>query len=106
MTAERSRYTPGPWRWENGIYLVPANPDPQHYAVHTITGPHGGCGFLASGVQDTARELEADRALIEAAPQLVEALRALRNAASVALANSLVLAQADAALAKVLGPGS
>ncbi len=97
------RHTPGPWTWE-GHSLKPAQPDPQRYAVHTIvTCSSGGYGFLASDHKKTAAELEADRRLIAAAPDLLAALQDLRNACSVALERTAVLRAADAAIARALG---
>lgn len=96
-------HTPGPWTWE-GHSLRPAQPEPQRYAVHTIvTCSSGGYGFLASDHKKTAAELEADRRLIAAAPDLLAALQDLRNACSVALERTAVLQAADAAIARALG---
>lgn len=72
-----SAHTPGPWAWY-GYSLRPANPDPGRYAVHTILHADDmGCGFLGSDNAATGAELDADHALIAAAPMLLKALRRL-----------------------------
>jgi hypothetical protein len=96
-------HTPGPWKWD-GPNLAPAEPDPQRYAVHTIvTCSSGGYGFLASKHAQTAAELDADRLLIAAAPDLLVALRNLACACDVALDGSAALVAAHAAIAKASG---
>lgn len=69
-------HTPGPWAWnESQHYLRPANPDPEHYAVHTVIDVgDGGSGFIGSDHAATSRELAADYALIRAAPDLHDAV--------------------------------
>jgi hypothetical protein len=70
------RHTPGPWAW-HGSALRPEQPAPDLSAVHTILQTDGGCGYLGSNVHNTLRELDADMALIAAAPELLNALRML-----------------------------
>jgi hypothetical protein len=93
------RHTPGPWKWD-GRALVPVNPDPARNAVHTIVVDDGGSGFLGADRAATQAELDADLALIAAAPELLAALEALRNASCIALEGSAALAVADVAIAK------
>jgi hypothetical protein len=71
-----ARHTPGPWEW-NGNTLRPAQPDPAASAVHSILDAEGGYGFLSSKPTQTIAELDADRALIAAAPDLLAALTAM-----------------------------
>jgi hypothetical protein len=68
------RHTPGPWTW-HGTSLRPEQAAPELSAVHTILDAEGGCGYLASNVHETLRELDADMALIAAAPELLKALQ-------------------------------
>lgn len=85
-TAQRTRrpastatsHTPGPWIWD-GNTLQPEQRDPDRSQVHTILDADGGCGFLGSDWRQTCAELDADRRLIAAAPELLEALRELRD---------------------------
>jgi hypothetical protein len=73
-------HTPGPWTWE-GHTLRPVNRDPRTSSVYSILHDDGGgFGFLASKPSDTVAELNADRALIAAAPDLFEALETLYDA--------------------------
>ena len=72
--AATARHTPGPWLWD-GHTLKPAQPDPHRSAVHSILDAEGGFGFLGSDVHQTCAELDADRVLIAAAPELLEALK-------------------------------
>ena len=71
-----ARHTPGPWEW-SGHTLRPSAPDPAVSAVHSILDADGGHGFLRSKPSQTIAELDADRALIAAAPDLLAALRTL-----------------------------
>jgi len=66
------RHTPGPWHWD-GNTLMPVKPDPSKSHVHSILDAEGGYGFLGSVSTKTLAELDADRALIAAAPDLLEA---------------------------------
>jgi hypothetical protein len=76
-------HTPGPWTWE-GQTLRPVNRDPRTSSVYSILHDDcGGFGFLASKPSDTVAELDADRALIAAAPDLLAALRSLRDAVAI-----------------------
>lgn len=69
-------HTPGPWKW-NDHSLQPADPDPRQYAVHTILDvEHMGWGFAFSDRDQTNAEINANLALIAAAPQLLDAARA------------------------------
>lgn len=71
------KHTPGPWHWpRDSNYLCPVNPDPDLGAVSEILYADGGYGFLGRSNADTLAELEADRRLIAAAPDLLEALQA------------------------------
>lgn len=94
-------HTPAPWVWK-GNSLEPACKDPDHSAVHTILHAEGSYGYLGSKVADTLREIDADRALIAAAPRLLEALQALRDACAVSHEGTAVLAYADLVLAQAL----
>lgn len=75
MTAPR--YTPGPWQWDEGRhYLRPAMPDPDNQAVHTILDiEYGYTGYIGSDRTATQAEGEANLTLIQAAPELLEALQ-------------------------------
>jgi len=66
-------HTPGPWFWD-GNTLKPLNPDPERSAVYSILDADGGFGFLGSDRRATLAELDADRALIARAPDLLELL--------------------------------
>ena len=74
-------HTPGPWRWV-GHSLRAVTPAPDRSAVHTILDAEGGCGFLASNVHDTMREIDADLRLIAAAPDMLAVLIELRDSAA------------------------
>lgn len=74
--AATARHTPGPWLWD-GNRLMPAQPDPHRSAVHSILDAEGGFGFLGSDVHQTCAELDADRVLIAAAPDMLAALQAV-----------------------------
>ncbi len=68
-------HTPGPWKWD-GYSLRPVNPDPDAHAVHTILEVDNfAYGFIASELAATIAEDNANRALIEAAPDLLASLR-------------------------------
>ena len=67
-------HTPGPWEWD-GNRLRPSNPDPNTSSVHSILDADGGFGFLGSDWRKTILELDACRAVIAAAPDLLEALQ-------------------------------
>ena len=73
-----AKHTPGPWMW-NCNTLMPVNGDPATSAVHSILDAGGGYGYLGSATKDTTAELDADRLLIAAAPDLLAALQALRD---------------------------
>jgi hypothetical protein len=68
------KHTPGPWVWDCNT-LRPAEPNPDVSAVHSILDADGGYGFLGSHHMETQQELDADRALIAAAPDLLAALQ-------------------------------
>lgn len=69
-------HTPGPWVWIDHS-LRPANPDPEHSAVHTIVEAESiGVGFVCSDWRTTIAESDSNKALIAAAPQLLDAARA------------------------------
>lgn len=74
--ATNASYTPGPWIWDDNR-LMPAQPDPDRSAVHSILDANGGYGFIGSDWRDTCAELDADRSLIAAAPDLLHALQRL-----------------------------
>lgn len=106
-TAGPVAHTPGPWVWD-GNDLRPSEYDPDNSSVHTILMREGGCGYLGSSWRKTLRELDADYALIAAAPELLAALQALvqhhaANDADGSLATSPHLAAALAAIAKATG---
>lgn len=75
ITAKAS-HTPGPWLWD-GNTLRPEQADPERSAVHSILDAEGGFGFLGSDWRQTLPELEADRRVIAAAPELLVALQRL-----------------------------
>jgi len=76
-----TKHTPGPWEWVRGSNeLRPVNPDPNHSAVASILYAEGGFGFIGSSNAASLAELDADRVLIAAAPDLLQALaRLMRN---------------------------
>lgn len=77
------KHTPGPWHWPHDSNdLCPVDPDPTRSAVSSILTAEGGYGFLGSSNADTLAELDADRRLIAAAPDLLTSLQALDRAAS------------------------
>ena len=67
-------HTPGPWYWR-GNTLAPVNVDPDTSHVHSILDAEGGFGFIGTDHRLTNAELDADRRLIEAAPDLLAALQ-------------------------------
>lgn len=72
---ESATHTPGPWKWD-GYSLRPVNPDPDAHAVHTILEVDNfAYGFIASELSATIAEDNANRALIEAAPDLLASLQ-------------------------------
>lgn len=71
-------HTPGPWMWDDNV-LCPAFPDPAISHVHSILDADGGFGFMGSDWRQTAAELDADRLLIAAAPDLLHALQRLHD---------------------------
>ena len=75
-TTAAATHTPGPWVWDDNT-LRPANPNPDTSSVHSILDAEGGWGFLGSDVRATCAELDADRVLIAAAPELLQALQRL-----------------------------
>lgn len=101
--ATTARHTPGPWIWDDNT-LRPANPDPDTSSVHSILDADGGYGFLLSDVRATCAELDADRTLIAAAPELLEALQRLLSWEIARLpVRSEDIAFARAAIAKATG---
>lgn len=72
--ATTARHTPGPWIWDDNT-LRPANPDPNTSNVSSILDAESGYGFMGGDVLATCAELNADLALIAAAPELLEALK-------------------------------
>jgi hypothetical protein len=108
-----SAHTPGPWQWDGDYTLRPVNPDPERSALHTIISPDGPFGFVQTATADVFPEFEADKLLIAAAPELLEALRTTRgNVASLGPAGAIPfeyrewLAMLDAAIAKATGAAS
>lgn len=69
-------HTPGPWKWSNeGYSLRPEFPQPDTHHIHTIFEVDTfGWGFVGSTLEDSLKESDANRALIEAAPILLDAL--------------------------------
>jgi hypothetical protein len=76
--AANASHTPGPWIWADHR-LTPAQPDPDRSAVHSILDADGGYGFIGSDWRNTIAELEADRRLIAASPDLLHALQRLHT---------------------------
>jgi len=72
--SQPARHTPGPWHW-NGNTLLPVAGDFATSDVHSILDADGGYGYLGSKLSDTLAELDADRRLIAAAPDLLDALQ-------------------------------
>ena len=87
-----AQHTPGPWQWE-GHTLAPVNRNPDTSAVHSILDAEGGYGFLGSDHKQTLAELDADRLLIAAAPDL---LAALQNAREMIAADRAALVECGA----------
>ena len=107
----KASHTPGPWAWdESGNYLCPVDGDPSKSSVHTILSPDGTYGYLGSDFKKTQGEGEANRALIAAAPDLLDALVAvvaslqahLRHSANPGL-DSIRLGIAGTAIEKAMG---
>lgn len=96
------QHTPGPWHWD-GNTLMPVNPDPSKSHVHTILDADGGYGFLGSANAKTLAELDADRALLAAAPDLLEALQQLLHATHAQCVTLQHRADAQRAIAKATG---
>lgn len=71
-----ARFTPGPWHWQ-GNTLAPVHRNPAESDVHSILEYDGGYGFINSSVKATCAELEVDRALIAAAPELFTTLQTM-----------------------------
>jgi len=71
-------HTPGPWHWHDNT-LEPVEKDPSRSAVFSILDYDGGYGFLGSDHKATSAELDADRRLIAAAPDLHAALHQLHR---------------------------
>lgn len=68
-------HTPGPWKWD-GYSLRPVELNPDAGAVHTILEVDTfAYGFVDSDLAETTAEDAANRALIEAAPDLLASLR-------------------------------
>lgn len=68
-------HTPGPWKWD-GYSLRPVELNPDAHAVHTILEVDTfAYGFVDSDLAATLAEDAANRALIEAAPDLLASLR-------------------------------
>lgn len=74
--ATTARHTPGPWIWDDNT-LRPANPDPNTSNVSSILDAESGYGFMGGDVLATCAELDANRALIAAAPDMLAALHAV-----------------------------
>jgi len=76
----KAQHTPGPWAWSDGHTLRAVTPNPDASSVHTILSSDGReCGYLGSNFRATLAELDADKQLIAAAPDLLEALIELRD---------------------------
>ena len=69
-----AKHTPGPWHWV-GNTLEPVEKNPNNSAVYSILNAEGGYGFVLSDFKATCAELDADRQLIAAAPELLKALQ-------------------------------
>lgn len=93
-----SAHTPGPWQWDGDYTLRPVNPDPEHSALHTIISPDGPFGFVQTATADVFPEFEADKLLIAAAPELLEALRECLKKGSKWHPCDPVVVQANAAI--------
>lgn len=71
---DQAKHTPGPWKWD-GYSLRPAELSPDAGAVHTILEVDTfAYGFVDSDLAATTAEDAANRALIEAAPELLDTL--------------------------------
>ena len=75
----KTAHTPGPWEWHGDYTLRPAFPDPQKHALHTILSPDGPFGFVQTATADTEPEFQACKRLIAAAPELLAAIRCVRD---------------------------
>lgn len=69
-------HTPGPWFWD-GYSLGPMTRNPALHSVHTIlTVEHFTWGFVGAPFDVVSSEGEANKRLIGAAPDLLQAARA------------------------------
>lgn len=99
-------HTPGPWQWVDDYTLRPCVADPKASATHTIFGTDGPWGYRGSDPRDVEAEFQANRALIESAPDLLDAAHAARKALADLIASQdplvyrVALAKLDAAIAK------
>lgn len=99
-------HTPGPWQWVDDYTLRPALLNPDQSSTHTILSRDGAYGFVGADPRDVESEFAANRALIEAAPDLLDAANAARRALADLVASGaplvyrVALAKLDAAIAK------
>ncbi len=68
-----TKHTPGPWRWTDNS-LAPVDPRPDDHSVAVILEDGDCYGFVAAETVDVLAEQDANRRLIAAAPDLLEAL--------------------------------
>ena len=86
-----ARHTPGPWHWpHDSNHLCPVNLDPEKSSVSEILYAEGGYGFLGSRTSDTLAELDANRRLIAAAPDLLEFAQEVRRSGDTRLASMAI----------------
>ena len=90
-----SKHTPGPWTFDNGIEFI-----------RTDTSPYG--GWAVARVNIVRAEAKANARLIAAAPELLDALKLMRDAFLDTEGSHGTLEQtatdaADAAIAKATG---
>lgn len=101
---EREQHTPGPWKWLGDCLEGPDYSD--------VIGSKVACGAWCQGGSCVLTISDADKALIEAAPDLLDALRAVDgvsresdSALALSLAMDRIIDQVRAAISKATAHG-
>ena len=100
----KAQHTPGPWAWSDGHTLRSVTPNPETSSVHTILSSDGcECGYLGSDWRATLAELDADKQLIAAAPDLLTALIELTDCTTYWNVPLGIVARINDAITKAIG---